>query len=101
VLAIPLCIFGLLWSARRAVQAREPPTPLSTSLHFLHAPFFANSFAWECVEYSKKLLLVGLARWFFEQEWTIVLTIPHMLVVDTQARTLGCACGMSKVVCCY
>ena len=61
VVFIPLGFLVLLWLARTSIR-NNTASELKEALAFVHAPFKRESFAWEYVETSKKLLLVGFAR---------------------------------------
>jgi hypothetical protein len=63
VLLIPLCFLALLIRAQRG---GGDANRLYQAMGFLHAPYQQHSFAWEYVEMTKKLLLIGFARILFK-----------------------------------
>ena len=61
VVCVPLCLFRLLFVARRALRAQRV-TRVTNALQFITAGYKPHNSHWEAVEVSRKLALVGLLR---------------------------------------
>ena len=61
---IPGILLVLVLHGKRTSYEMDKPSRLASALSALTAPYKSESYAWEFVETTKKLLLVGLARIF-------------------------------------
>jgi len=59
--ALPVLYLGLLWNSRHALKAKRP-TRSSRAIHFLHGDYKKEYYAWEVLDITRRLVLVGFVR---------------------------------------